>query len=71
MGKRIDAARRIKADILAALDVYPKASERYKDIIRRVLSGETYSNVGADYGLGREGVRRACFVTFRKMGFKL
>ena len=73
MNHRITAARLIAPEILQKMDgnIRTKISERDRDIIKRVLSGESYGVVGAEFGLSREGIRTVCFRTFRRLKFKL
>jgi hypothetical protein len=72
MTHRITPARQAKVEILTAIEAHKKIKEKHKIIIRRVLNGETYKSVGADYGICSERVRGICFCTFRqKLGLKL
>jgi DNA-directed RNA polymerase sigma subunit (sigma70/sigma32) len=71
MDNRISGARRIKETILDRVRDSPRVPDRDRKIIRRVLDGETYDAVGADFGLSREGIRIVCFRAFRRLGFKL
>lgn len=68
---RIRRARSLKAEILTALDANDTITERDKDVVKRVLSGETYRDVAPHFGIGPERVRGICFATFQKLGFKL
>jgi DNA-directed RNA polymerase sigma subunit (sigma70/sigma32) len=61
---RIAAARRIKDDILTAMEENDRITDRDKVIIRRVLGGETYDAVARDFGISRERVRCICFFAF-------
>ena len=72
MTHRIVAARRMKSEILIAIEAHEGIKEKHKIIIRRVLDGETYKSVGADYGICSERVRGICFCTFRqKLGLSI
>jgi DNA-directed RNA polymerase sigma subunit (sigma70/sigma32) len=72
MTYRIVAARQIKFEILAAMEVNERITDRDKIIIRRVLDGETYKSVAADFDICGERVREICFCAFRKrLGLKL
>jgi FixJ family two-component response regulator len=68
---RIAQARMIKSEILTAMDANTRITERDRIIIRRVLGGEFYKSVAADFGIGLERVRVICFCAFRKLGFNL
>jgi len=71
-GNSITKARLMKSEILAAMDGNDRITARDKIIIRRVLDGETYKSVGADFGISRERVRSLCFINFaRKLGFRV
>jgi DNA-binding CsgD family transcriptional regulator len=61
---RIAAARRIKDDILTAMEENDRITDRDKAIIRRVLDGESYDTVAKDFGIGGERVRGICFFAF-------
>lgn len=72
MTYRIVVARQMKAEILAAMEVNDRITDRDKIIIRRVLNGETYKSVAADHKIGGERVREICFCAFRKrLGFNV
>ena len=71
MTYRITEARKIAPEILTALSKNSRITERDKDVVKRVLSGETYRAVAQDFGIGLERVRGICFATFQKLGFKL
>ena len=66
MSHRITKARQMKAEILAAMDAHEWISDRDRIIIRRVLDGEGYESVGADFHISRERVRGVCFSAFRR-----
>jgi len=69
---RIAQARMVKSEILTAMDANTRITERDRIIIRRVLSGESYKSVAADFDICGERVREICFCAFRKrLGFKL
>jgi FixJ family two-component response regulator len=68
---RIRNARSRKFEILAALDAADRITQRDKDVVKRILSGETYRAVAPDFGIGPERVRGICFGTFQKLGFNL
>ena len=62
----------IKSEILTAMDANEQIRDRNKIIIRRVLDGETYKSVGADFDICGERVRGICFCTFRqKLGLSI
>ena len=70
MSHRIKKARLLKSEILTAMDANSRITERDKIIIRRVLDGEGYGQVGEDFGISGERVRGVCFCAFRqKLGF--
>ena len=70
MSHRITKARQMKAEILKAMDLNDRITGRDKIIIRRVLDGEGYESVGADFHISKERVRGVCFCAFRrKLGF--
>lgn len=72
MTHRIVAARRIKSEILTAMEANKRITERDKIVIRRVLDGETYKAVAADFDICGERVREICFCTFgQKLGFNV
>lgn len=69
MTNRITAARSCAPEIRVAMR--GKVTGRNLKIITRVLAGESYAVVGSDFNLSHERVRCICFITFRKLGFKL
>jgi len=70
MSNRITKARQKKFEILTAMDASGRITERDRIIIKRVLDGESYVSVGADFSISRERVRSICFCAFRqKLGF--
>lgn len=72
MTYRIVAARQMKSEILTAIEANEQIRDRNKIIIRRVLDGETYKSVGADFNICGERVRVICFFTFRqKLGLSI
>lgn len=72
MGQRTINARAKRDEILAAIAASdPPIEERKVGMITRFLNGETLKSIGLHYERSGERVRVTCFLTFRKLGFKL